>query len=160
MKTVITWLKNIRLRQIVTVFMAGVLMFIGTACQSGPSVLAKTADEVREEVSEQAVTSKVEGGMNQYSDTDPRQNPTPAEVKAKNLVDRAQRNLTNRTGNPAEAGKRVVEDAPKNAVKIGDDAQRAAEKMGENAKAGAERVKENTEKLVDKTKRETEKALD
>jgi outer membrane protein assembly factor BamD (BamD/ComL family) len=45
MKKVITWLKSSRLKQILTVFLAGVLVFVSTACSGAGS--AKSADQVK-----------------------------------------------------------------------------------------------------------------
>ena len=64
MKQMINWLKNISLRQILTGMMAGLLLFVGTACSNTPSVMAKTSDQVREEMPSKYVNSTYEGGIN------------------------------------------------------------------------------------------------
>lgn len=45
MSKVIAWLKSSRLKQILTVFLAGILVFVSTACNG--AVSAKSADKVK-----------------------------------------------------------------------------------------------------------------
>ncbi|HEY9823136.1 MAG TPA: DUF6658 family protein [Candidatus Sericytochromatia bacterium] len=45
MNKVIAWLKSSRLKQILTVFLAGILVFVSTACNG--AVSAKSADQVK-----------------------------------------------------------------------------------------------------------------
>jgi ElaB/YqjD/DUF883 family membrane-anchored ribosome-binding protein len=167
MNRLTAFLKKIRAVQILTVFLAGILVLVSTAC-SRPDVTAgktdvmagktdvrvgKTADQIREEVPSGAVTSEYKGGQNQYSDDDPR-NPTATgvEAKAKLLKDEAQRRIeTKSSNNVGENVRRVADDAPNKLDQIGDKvkddartAQRKADDFGDKTKQGFSNLKENT----------------
>lgn len=157
MNNVIAWLKNISLRQILTGLMAGVLLFVSTACQNTPSVMAKTSDQIREEIPSRNVTSTYEGGMNSYPDTDPRQgSASRLESKGQDLVKNAEGYVKDPNANPGSAVKRIFEEAPENAAKVGENAQNAAAKLGENAKESANRVKEAGESVTERAKENIE----
>ncbi|HEY9836123.1 MAG TPA: DUF6658 family protein [Vampirovibrionales bacterium] len=154
MKQMINWLKNISLRQILTGMMAGLLLFVGTACSNTPSVLAKTSDQVREEMPSKYVNSTYEGGMNEYPDTDPRQQATTrAEAKAKALKDSAERRINDdsRTYPNKDLGE-MLEEVPGQVSKIGDRAENAANELGKHAKAGAELAQETGETAFENTR--------
>ena len=167
MKRLTAFLKKIRAVQILTVFLAGILVLVSTAC-SRPDVTAektdvtaaktdvmaaKTADQIREEVPSGAVTSEYKGGMNDYSDVDPRnQKVTAAEAKAQLLKEQAQHRIdTKSSNNVGENVRRVGDDAPDKLNQVGekvkDDARTAqskAEDFGDKTKQGFANLKENT----------------
>ncbi len=151
MNQVMNWLKNISLRQILTGLMAGMLIFVGTACSNTPSVLAKTSDQVREEMPSKYVNSTYEGGMNDYPDTDPRQEETSrAQTKAKELKDRAERRINDDSRTyPDKDLKDFIEEVPQQASKLGDRAQNAANELGKHAKAGANLARETSETALE-----------
>ena len=156
MKRLTAFLKKIRVVQILTVFLAGILVLVSTAC-SRPDVTAgitgKTSDQIREEVPSEAVTSEYKGGQNQYSDVDPRTpNVKVSEAKAQLLKDQAQQRIeTKSSSNVGENLRRVADDAPDKLEQIGekvnDDArtaQRKADEFGDKTKKGFANLKENT----------------
>jgi len=167
MNRLTAFLKKIRAVQILTVFLAGILVFVSTAC-SRPDVTAgktdvmagktgvmagKTADQIREEVPSGAVTSEYKGGMNDYSDVDPRnQKVTTAEAKAQLLKEQAQHRIdTKSSSNVGENVRRVADDAPDKLDQVGEKvnenartAQRKADDFGDKAKQGFANLKENT----------------
>lgn len=159
MKKLATWLKNIRVDRILTVFLAGILLFVSTACGS-TKVLAKTADNVREEVPSRAVTNTYQGGMNDYNDVDPRRDTSEAKAKAKSLIENAQRNINEksvdsreqyvenyRTGTPlGERVRRIGED-------IGESAEEVAEGASKGVQKGVQNIKENAQKAPDYVKK-------
>jgi hypothetical protein len=176
MNKVINWLKNIRLDRVLTICLVGILVFVTTACSGGAS--AKTADQVREEVPGSALTNEYKGGINSYSDVDPRQSTTGAEAKAKALVDNAQRNIDEkgidsteqyvenyRTGTPlgertrrlgedvGEAAKNVTEDVSKGVQKNTQQTKATAQDTAEKAKSTAQDAAVNTKQAADKTSR-------
>ncbi|MEW6498200.1 MAG: DUF6658 family protein [Cyanobacteriota bacterium] len=148
MNKVISWLKSIRLDRILTVFLAGVLLFASTAC-GGSKVLAKSADDVRQEVPSGAVTSPYQGGMNNYSDVDPRKNTSEAQTKAKGLVDNAQRNIDKKS---VDSREQYVENY-QSGTPLGERVRRLGEDIGEAAE-------DITEEASDRTQRTTKKAAD
>ena len=165
MNKVINWLKDIRLDRILTICLVGLLVFVTTACSGGAS--AKTADKIREEVPGSALTNEYKGGINSYSDVDPRQNTTGAEAKAKALVDNAQRNIDEkgidsteqyvenyRSGTPlGERTRRIGEDVGEAAKNVGEDVSKGVQKNAQQTKATAQDAAINTKQAADKTSR-------
>ncbi|EGK83730.1 hypothetical protein D0A34_24265 [Microcoleus vaginatus PCC 9802] len=167
MKRLTAFVKKIRAVQILTVFLAGILVLVSTACsrpdvtagktdvtagQSDPRI-GKTADQIREEVPSGAVTSEFKGGMNDYSDVDPRNRKlTTEEAKAQLLKEEAQHRIeTKSSSNVGENVRRVADDAPEKLTKVGekvkDDARTAqskADNFGDKTKQGLSNLKENT----------------
>lgn len=153
MNRLTAFIKKIRLGQLLTVFLAGILVFVSTAC-SGTDVMAgKTSDQIREEVPSGAVTSEYKGGMNDYSDVDPRnQDMTKTEAKAKMLKDQAQRRIdTKASSNVGENVRRVADEGPDKLKQAGDklkedvrEAKQNADDFGKNTQKGIANVKENT----------------
>ena len=167
MKRVTAFLKRIRAVQILTVFLAGILVLVSKAC-SRPDVTAektdvtagktdvitaKTSDQIREEVPSGAVTSEYKGGMNDYSDVDPRNKKvTAAEAKAQLLKEQAQHRIdTKSSNNVGENVRRVGDDAPDKLNQVGEKvkedastAQSKAEDFGDKTKQGFANLKENT----------------
>ncbi|WP_445240794.1 DUF6658 family protein [Microcoleus vaginatus] len=136
MKRLTAFVKKIRAVQILTVFLAGILVLVSTACsrpdvtagktdvtagQSDPRI-GKTADQIREEVPSGAVTSEFKGGMNDYSDVDPRNRKlTTEEAKAQLLKEEAQHRIeTKSSSNVGENVRRVADDAPEKLTKVGE----------------------------------------
>ncbi|WP_293124745.1 DUF6658 family protein [Microcoleus sp. bin38.metabat.b11b12b14.051] len=153
MNRLTAFLKKIRAVQILTVFLAGILVFVSTACNRADVASAKTADKIRQEVPSGAVTSEYKGGQNQYADTDPRdKNAAAAEAKAQFLKEQAQQRIeTKSSSNVGENVRRVADDAPEKLDQIGeklnDDArtaQRKADEFGDKTKQGFSNLKENT----------------
>jgi len=163
MNKVIDWLKSIRLDRILTVFLVGILVFVSTACSNGAS--AKTADEIREEVPGSAVTSPYKGGMNDYSDVDPRQSTTDATAKAKALVDNAQKNIDEksvdsteqyvenyRSGTPlGERVKRIGENVSESAKQVTGDVTKGTQENLENVKATTQDAGKRTKQAANET---------
>jgi len=164
MNKISTWLKRIRLDRIVTVFLAGILLFISTACGT-TNALAKTADEVRPEVPGRAVTNTYKGGMNNYSDVDARRDTSEAKAKAKGLIENAQRNINQksvdspdqyadnyRSGTPlGERVRNLGED-------IGESAQEVTSGASKGVQKGIQNIKENAQQApgyVKQTGKET-----
>jgi ElaB/YqjD/DUF883 family membrane-anchored ribosome-binding protein len=95
-----------------------------------------------------ACSSGTMGGMNS------------TDAKVQTLQERAEQNLDNRTGNPAEAGRRAVEDLSATQEELGDSAEEAAENIGKKAKAGLEEAKEETEDFLQGSARQAEDVAD
>ncbi|MEG4251627.1 hypothetical protein QUB37_01650 [Microcoleus sp. AT3-A2] len=163
MNRLTAFVKKIRAVQILTVFLAGILVFVSTACSSAPDIMAgktdvmtgkgKTADQIREEVPTGAVTSEYKGGMNDYPDVDPRNKKmTTTEAKAELLKEQAQHRIdTKSSNNVGENVRRVADDAPDKLGQAGEKvkedartAQRKADNFGDKTKQGISNLKENT----------------
>lgn len=161
MNRLISWLKSIRLERIVAVFLASILLMVTTACNNG--VQAKTADDVkasnlRKEVPSGAVSSPYEGGMNDYSDVDPRKNSTEANAKAKGLVDNAQRNIDEKS---IDSPEQYVENY-RSGTPLDQRVRNLGEDIGESAKdvtnQAAKGQKENARNIQNATQSAANKA--
>lgn len=169
MNHVINWLKSIRLHQILTICLVGILVFVSTAC-SGAA--ATTSDKIREEVPGSAVTNKYKGGMNDYSDVDPRQDTKGAEAKAKALVDNAQKNIDTksvdspgqyvenyRTGTPlGERVRRIGEDVGEATQNVTEDVSKGVQKNTQQTKATAQDTAQKAKSTAQDTAEKTSKA--
>jgi hypothetical protein len=174
-KKVIALLKNIRPLKLVTVFLAGMILFITQACSS---VAATTP---RQTVGEQSappnsevyvpkgtnVLSPNEGGMNNFSDVDPRTDEAKIKAEAEALKENAERNLLNSSSNPAENIRRVFEDRgelgrnlQEGTENIKQKAQGAAEDFAEGTKQGIENIKENTSDAAQGTAKTIQRAAE
>jgi hypothetical protein len=162
MNKLVAWLKSIRIDRILTVFLAGLLLIVSTACSGGASAKTadetrgKTAAEIRQEVPESAVTNEYKGGMNDYSDVDPRQNISGAQTKAKGLVDNATKNIEEksidspgqyvenyRSGTPlGERVKRIGENVGKAAENVTEDISKGTQENAQNAQKAAKGAKQ------------------
>jgi hypothetical protein len=161
MKRIISFWQSLRIVRIVTVFLASTFLFFATACSPNNSVQAKTLDTKaypEQYVPKNAVTNPREGGMNQFSDVDPRADRTGVEAKANALIEKAERNLSNRTENPAQAVKRVAKDAPNSPQEAGYYMQRNAENLGEKVKGSAEDFAKGTQRGIENIKENTQDA--
>ena len=155
MKKVITWLKSIRVDRILTVFLAGILLFVSTACGS-TKVLAKTADEVRQEVPSRATTNTYQGGMNDYEDVDARRDTSEAKAKAKGLIENAQRNIDEKS---VDSREQYVENY-RSGTPLGERVRRLGEDIGESAEELAEGASKGTQKGVQNIKENAQNAPD
>lgn len=158
MNTLTSWLKNIRLDRILTAFLIGILMFVSTACNNG--VQAKTADQIREEVPSSAVTNQYKGGMNDYSDVDPRKNTTEANTKAKALVDNAKKNIDEKSVDSLDQyGRNYRSGTPlgERVKRIGEDVGDSVENVKEKVSKGTQKNLRQTQNLADDVK---DKAID
>jgi len=149
MNKVIAYLKNIRWTQILTVFLAGILVFVSTAC-NGPAS-AKTDAQLRKE----GVNAAYQGGMNNYPDVDPRRDTAPAGAKAKGLVDNAKRNLNQSVDNPGELGENIRQGAPlgKRIERLGENVSESTQELTEGVTKGTQRgarnLRENTQNATE-----------
>jgi hypothetical protein len=171
MNRLIAALKRIRLSQILMAFLAGVLLFVSTACSSD-KVQAQTPNRRQEvpagleavpgkrnprpEVPEQAETNKFsKGGMNDFSDVDPRLDTSGASQKAKALVDNAEKNVIDQTSNVGENTKRILDKKGENAEDFGKNLKESGEFTKSKAQGVAEDVTKGTEDIKNATREAT-----
>lgn len=188
MKKLIATIKKIRLSQILVTCMAGILLFVSTAC--GGKVEAKGPDTVitgrRQEVPAGGkavvgkknprlevpggtatspspdVTNTFRGGptMNEFSDVDPRAEglEKAASQKAQALKENAERNLIDQTGDVGENTKRILDKKGENAEDFGKNVQRSAERAQDKAQGTAEDLARGTRKGTENIKENTSDA--
>ena len=178
MNKFIAVLKKIRFSQILMVFMAGVLLFVSTAC-GGPGSNTGVQTGTRQEMpaGKQGVPDMVNprpevpggtatspdsnvinrfqrGTMNEFSDLDPRTKQEGAAAdKAEALRENAERNVIDQTGNVGENTKRILDKKGENVEDLGKNVNKSVENT-KNKAQGA------TDDLVQGTKQATENAKD
>lgn len=174
MSKIASWVKKIKLSQIVMTFLAGVLLLVSTACNSG-SVQATTpgsgtrqevpsgsqvdgkikpGENPRPEVPEEATTNRFEKGtMNEFSDLDPRaKNVDNISNKAEALKQNAERNVIDQTGNVGENTKRILDKKGENAEEFNRNVQRNTESAKDKLQGTAEDLKRGTQKGTENIK--------
>ncbi len=185
MNKLIAAIKKIRLGQILTTFMAGILLFVSTACNS---VQAKTPEGAvrgeRQEVPagglavpgkpknprpevpggtatspDPAVINTFKGGptMNEFSDVDPRAEglQEAAGQKAQALKENAERNVIDQTGSLGENTKRILDKKGENVEEAGRNLQRSAERAVDKAQGTAEDLSKGTKRGTENIKDNT-----
>lgn len=149
MNQIISLLNPTRLFRILTVFLAGVLVILTTACSDGPAnALDKNG---RPEVPSNAVSSPYRGGMNGYSDVDPRANTSGLNSKTNDMIKKAEGNIQKgadsfdkyaenyRKGTPLnERVENLTED-------VSESTKNTAKGVTKGAQRGVENLKENTQ---------------
>ena len=183
MNKLIAAIKKIRPRQILTTFLAGILLFVSTSCSlvqaknPEPGVVTGRRQEVpsggvavpgqknpRYEVPggtattpDKDVTNTFQGGptMNEFSDVDPRAEglEKAATQKAQALKENAERNVIDQTSNVGENTKRILD-------KKGENAEDFGKNLKSNAEGAADKAQGTVENLVKGTKRGTENIKD
>lgn len=180
MKKVIAWAKNIRLRQILMTFLAGVLLFVSTACNivqaqspkpgtpggqgqaenyprknPRPEVPGGTATDPRPEV-----VNKFQGGMNDFNDRDPRAEEAAADIKAQAdaVKASAQRNVIDETSDVGTNTKRILEKKGQNAEELGRNLNRSGDSSTNKTQNSSEDFGEGTKRGLQNIKENVQKA--
>lgn len=180
MNRLASWMKHIRFRQILTAFLAGVLLLAGTACSAlqaktasdvrsdvPSAVKGQPAGQVREDLPKSAVDSSVQGGINVYPDTDPRKNTSRTESKTQKLIENAERQVIDESGDVVGNTKRILDKKGENLKDLGENAQedaaalgkrtgRATEELSDKAQSNLESATEGLQKLGNQTQRAAE----
>jgi len=157
MKTVVNWLQNLRSLKVFTVLLAVVFLFLVQACNL-PGIAAQPPNSLRYDSTKDYPLSPYKGGMNNFSDVDPRAGVAAesAQKRADDLIKGAQSNLQRKSidspeqyvrnyqqGTPlGERVKRLGED-------LGSSAQELQEGVTQGTQRGVENLKENLQKTVE-----------
>lgn len=149
MKKIISWLNPTRLFRVLTVFLAGLLVIFTTACSDGPAnALDKNG---RPEVPSNAVSSPYRGGMNGYSDVDPRANTSAANRNANDVVKKAEGNIQKRADSFDKYAENYRKGTPLNervenlTEDIGESTKNTVKGVAKGTQRGTENVKENSQ---------------
>ena len=179
MNKLISFFKRIRLSQILTVFLAGILLLVSTACGGGGQLQAGTSDKLgssrqevpsglqdqktragdnpRPEVPEEAAGSSFrKGGMNEYSDVDPRTDVAPANTKAKALIDKTERNVIDQTDDVGTNTRRILDKKGENAEHFGQNVKETTESSANSFQKSANDFIKGTQKGTENIKQNTE----
>ncbi|NJL84048.1 MAG: hypothetical protein HC890_16010 [Chloroflexaceae bacterium] len=153
-KSLTQTLKRFRWVRSLAVLLAGILVFVSSACSGaqarttssptlspaptvapkelGPKTAPETrigtpASKVRSDLPETAVDNPVEGGINVYSDTDPRARNANVGTKTRQLIENAEENYIEQGGS------------------LGGNTQRTVEKKGENLRDLGRNLREGSQ---------------
>ena len=189
MNRVIAAFKKVRLRQILMTFLAGVLLFVSTACNSAgaktsvggnrqevPSGLqsekgTQASDNPRPEVPGGTATSPKRdvinsfqgGSMNEFSDVDPRTKQTKEAItnKATSLKENAERNLEKRADSVDKYVENYQQGTPlgERVNRLGEDVGSSADEAKEGVSKGTQRGIENVKESVQDATKETTKGV-
>lgn len=171
MNQIISLFNPTRLFRILTVFLAGLLVIVTTACNNGPAnALDKNG---RQEVPSNAVSSPYRGGMNGYSDVDPRASTSGANSKANDIVRKAEGNIQKGADSFDKYGENYRKGTPLNervenlAEDVGESTKNTAKGVAKGTQRGVENLKANTQnaaesapKVVDQAKENAKNAVD
>ncbi|MBD2212141.1 hypothetical protein H6G27_20035 [Nostoc linckia FACHB-104] len=164
MKKFTAWLQNFRPVKIVGVFLAGILLLVTQACNR-PTIAGQPAqpgsqppNAERYDPTKSYNLSSPQGGMNNFSDVDPRArgDEKAAEARAKGLRDNAQRNVDEKgIDSPGQYVENYRQGTPfgQRVKNLGDDIGSSASEVGEGVakgtKRGLENIKENTQNAAE-----------
>jgi len=164
MKKLIASLKRMPLRQILTVFLAGIALLVNTACsqpkaQAYDDTMKGLPGRVEPEVSESArIKPTPRKQMNAYSDVDPRVRTTGAEEKAQELVENAERNVIDQTADVGTNTRRILDKKGENLDQSTYNRERDLNTTGDRARGTLNEAKgtagkfgENLESVAGKT---------
>lgn len=155
MKRFITFCQQIRLQQVFAVVLSAVLMVSTVACSAANASQPanRSGSAVEPGKSEQGIPGKqyqrYEGGMNGYSDIDPRYPATGSNAgKAKALRDNAERNVIDMSDDVGTNTRRILDKKGENLDQVGGNLKYDSDTLGnkvdrtaQDAKAGVDRFK-------------------
>ncbi|AFY65128.1 hypothetical protein [Geitlerinema sp. PCC 7407] len=149
-------------KQIVIVFLAGVLLLVSTACgqDAGMATKGLTNGSNQPETELYRPRQAKEGGMNVYPDTDPRRDTSRAAAKADKLVKNAKQQAQQTDGlggvfanirsnaEPGETAEQAARSVKQTAQDATQGAQRGARNLQENARNAGENVTKSASRSV------------
>lgn len=158
MKNIISWVKNLRLIKIFTVVVAGFLLLLTQACDRGiagqpPQPAGQPPNVQRYDPTKDYPISPFEGGMNNFSDVDPRAKAAErtARERADALVRGAERNITRKgVTTPEDYVRNYQEGTPldERIRRFGEDVGSSAEELQEGVTEGTKRGMENLQENI------------
>lgn len=154
MKQLGTWLKNIRPLKVLTVFLVGIFLFVTQACAAPgvatqpPQPDAQSPYTKRYDPTKDYPLSSPAGGMNNFSDVDPRGrlDEKAANDRADALAKNAQKNIEQKSVDSREQYVRNYQQGTpfgERVKNLGEDVGSSAGELGEGFAKGAQRGIEN-----------------
>ncbi|MEH2167365.1 MAG: hypothetical protein V7K41_11945 [Nostoc sp.] len=153
MKKAMNWLKNIRPLKVLTVFLAGIFLFLTQACGAPgiatqpPQPGAQAPNIERYDSTKDYPLNSPTGGMNNFSDVDPRAtDEKAANDRADALAKNAQKNIDQKGVNsPGEYIRNFKEGTPlgQRGKNLGDDIGSSVNELREGVVKGTQRGIEN-----------------
>jgi ElaB/YqjD/DUF883 family membrane-anchored ribosome-binding protein len=173
MNKVISLIKRFRFDRLVVVFLAGVLLLVSTACSGAAN--AGVAGTDRPGVSGEGRINRQnagqqtelydpiqprEGGMNEYSDVDPRVDTSGAEAKTRQLIDTTERNVIDQTDDVGTNTRRILEKKGENARDFGGDVKEGARELGRQTRETANTAREGVRQAGEDFSKNSRRAAD
>lgn len=170
MKKVMNWLKNFRPVKILSVFLAMTFLLLTQACnrpgiaQQPPQPSAQPPNAVRYDPTKSYELNAPEGGMNNFSDVDPRAKAAEkaANERAAELADNARRNVEQKGIDSREQYIRnYQEGAPldERVKRLGENIGSSAEELGKGVTKGTQRGVENLQKNTERAAEDVTKSV-
>ncbi|NDJ18677.1 DUF6658 family protein [Myxacorys almedinensis] len=168
MNKIISFIKAIRLRQVLVTFFMGTLLFLNTACSG--SAQAKTPGAMKATSpgpNPVGQNQPYEGGMNNFTDAAPSAKAVEGtEGKVQRLIDNAEKikaakpenpkSLLESSGNPLERAKDTgdtlkarTKNAQQEAKAVGDRVAGSSDRAGDKAQELGDRIKQGAENVKD-----------
>lgn len=149
MKSVRQFFNGTFLKNLLVVFLAGVLVLLSTACGTTRPTAALNSNAPKSDLA----------GEGMYPHTDTERDTTAADAKADRLIRKARQQRQN-VQNPGDIVDRVSPDKPvdRQLQEVGESAKRAAEDVGESAKRQAEETAESARRGMRNIKENTQDA--
>lgn len=170
MNKAMSFLKN-TLSRVLVVFLAGVLLVFSTAC-SGPAS-AGVAGTDRPGVSGEGNINgsaqqhelydpiqERKGGMNEYSNVDPRTDTRGADAKAKQLIETTERNMIDQTDDVSTNTRRILDKKGENARDFGDTVRESGQKARQQARETIDTATDATDRARQDLSKNTQRAVD
>lgn len=175
MKTVVQWLQNLRIIKLFAVILACTFLFLVQACNR-PGIaaqphqpMAQPPNNQRYDPTKEYPLSTYQGGMNNFSDVDPRARDAErsANRRANELIENSQATIERRgISSPEQYLKNYQQGTPldERAKRLGEDLSSSTEELTKGvtkgAQQGLESLKENLQKTTQEAKRNLEKATE
>ena len=158
MKKAINWLKNLRPLKIVTVFVLGFVLLFTQACSNATAAQpspqkGESAYIQRNDPTKEYPLNSPRGGINNFSDVDPRgeAGEKTAETKAKGLRDNSKRNIDQKGIDSTEQYTRNYREGtpfPDRVKNLGEDIGSSAEELTTGVVKGTQRGVDNIKENV------------
>ena len=152
MKKAMNWLKSIRPLKVLTVFLAGTFLFVAQACSS-PGIATEPPQPEspytqRYDSTKDYPLSSPAGGMNNFSDVDPRAklDEKAANDRSDALAKNSQKNIDQKgIDSPEQYGRNYKQGTPlgERVKNLGEDIGSSANELGEGVVKGTQRGIEN-----------------
>ncbi|MEH2467062.1 hypothetical protein [Nostoc sp.] len=163
MKKAMNWLKNIRPLKVLTVFLAGMFLFLTQACgdpgtaTQPPKPDAQSPYSKRYDPTKDYPLSSPAGGINNFSDVDPRaKDEKAANDRGDAMAKNAQRNVDEKGVNsPGEYGQNFKEGTP-----LGERVKNLGEDIGSSAEEVRKGLVKGTQRGIENIKGNTQNAAD
>ncbi|MEC4815327.1 MAG: hypothetical protein SAK29_18925 [Scytonema sp. PMC 1069.18] len=157
MRRVVAMLKNLRPLKTLTTLFAGFILFFTQACNGSIAAQAprQTVGEQNARPNAEVYVPKgdrqlspVEGGMNNFSDVDPRTQNANVRAKAEALKENAEQNINSQSSDLGDITRRILNRKDENIGDLGNNVQYGAQKTADEVQGNAADFVEGTKRGI------------